>query len=94
MLLAMVVWVLALWWFFRLLARAPAPERPAPVRTRPVVVLPDPPDTSGGVLEAELVRQRLAGELDAATYQERMAALAAAGPPSSSPPRGLRPSGR
>ena len=82
--------------FLRPLDRASAPRRPARVRTRPVVVLPDPPDTDSAAreAEAELVRQRLAGLLDAATYQQRMAALAAAGPPSSSPPRGLRPQGR
>lgn len=96
MLFVMVVWFLALWWFLRLVARAAAPGHPAPVRTRPVIVLADPPeaDSAGREAEAELVRQRLAGLLDAATYQQRMAALAAAGPPSSSPPRGLRPHGR
>ena len=82
MLLAMIVWFLALWWFLRLLARSGAPGRPRPVRTRPILLLPDPPDPDDHLrhAEAELVRRRLAGDIDPATYQRAMHALAASRP--------------
>ena len=104
MLILMAVYVVAMWYFGRrLLQPASAPpiapragrraRRPAPRRAG----APDGPADPASPAEAAetlLVRERLAGRVDAATYRDRMAALAAATPSWPPQPPGLRPSGR
>lgn len=79
MLVAMIVWGVALWYLIRLARLSSAP----PAAPHRAVLLPvDPHEFSdeadaGEVLEADLVFARLTGQADVATYQEAMAALAA-----------------
>lgn len=86
MLLAIIVWVGILWLVTRLVLPPPRPRvtlrpatpralRQAEPRLEPLDVI-DPAE----VLEVDLVRELLAGHLDATTYQRRMAALAASPP--------------
>ena len=79
MLVAMIVWGVALWYLIKLVRFSSAP----PAAPRRAVLLPvDLPAFSdeadaGEVREADLVFARLTGQVDATTYQEAMAALAA-----------------
>lgn len=93
MLIAMIVWGVALWYLIRLARLFSAP----PAAPHRAVLLPVDPHEfseeadSGEVLEADLVFARLTGQADVTTYQEAMAALAAS---TASYPPGARRHGR
>jgi hypothetical protein len=93
MLITMSVYLVVMWYLARRVlvpASPPAPGRAAWRRTwtRDAPTAPADPVEAA---EALVVRQRLAGQVDAATYRDRMAALAAAGPSSPPRPSGVRP---
>lgn len=79
MLIAMIIWGLALWYLTRLVRSSSA----AAAAPRLTFASPLPPlevgveDDPGEAREADLVLARLTGQLDVRAYQEAMAALAA-----------------
>ena len=83
MLIAMIIWGVALWCLSKFVLRDPSTTPAAP---RPEVLMPlgplEPAAAAypGEALEADLVFARLTGQLDVTAYQEAMAALAASTP--------------
>jgi len=93
MLIMMSVYLVVMWYLARRIlvpASPPAPGRRPAYR---ISASSDPISPAGPAEQAEalLVRQLLSGQVDAATYRDRMAALAAGGPSSPPPLPGVRP---
>lgn len=93
MLIMLAVYLVTMWYLLRWLVVPASPPAPGRRPAYRISASSDPISPAGPAEQAEtlLVRQLLSGQVDAATYRDRMAALAAAGPSSPPRPPGVRP---